>query len=71
MLKEYKKAYELFVRDVVPAKENVFQHELLTVYSRMVFQMMRREKELEGAQPPDKLDMKVLLFDNVLSRSTP
>ena len=40
--KEYKKGYELFIRDVVPAKENVFQNELLAVFGRLLFQALKK-----------------------------
>jgi|JI6StandDraft_1071083.scaffolds.fasta_scaffold130440_1 hypothetical protein len=48
-LGEHKKAYEMFIRDVMPAKENVFQNELLSIFSRMIFQTMRK------SEAPDKL----------------
>jgi hypothetical protein len=62
----------------VPAKENVFQNELLAVFSRMIFQTLRNSEVQDRlgnesmANPNSSgLNFEITLFDNVLSSGVP
>lgn len=49
-LKEYKKAYEIFVRDILPAKEYFLRSDQVSTLSKILFQSMKAKDEENGVK---------------------
>ena len=54
--KERKKAYEVFVRDLLPAKEHFLRSEEVGALSRLLFQTLKNK---EGEEEPEQEEKEI------------